>query len=248
VLLRGLARSSEHWGDFAARFRGAFPGARVDTPDLPGFGAHRGLRAPGTVAETLAAVRAEVGADGAIWLLGLSLGGMVAFEWARRHREEVAGAVLINTSLGGCSPPWRRLHPSAVLRLVGAMGTVDPAARERIVFALNSNQPELAEATVERWAALARTHAPLRANVLRQVMAAARYRPAVEAVAPPLLILTSRGDHMVDSSCSRVVAGRLPGAVLQVHPTAGHDLPLDDPQWVLTRIAEWLPARRSSEK
>jgi len=181
-------------------------------------------------------------------LLGLSLGGMVAFEWARRHREEVAGAVLINTSLGGCSPPWRRLHPSAVLRLVGAMGTVDPAARERIVFALNSNQPELAEATVERWAALARTHAPLRANVLRQVMAAARYRPAVEAVAPPLLILTSRGDHMVDSSCSRVVAGRLPGAVLQVHPTAGHDLPLDDPQWVLTRIAEWLPARRSSEK
>src|SRR5439155_8075284 len=109
-------------------------------------GVHRGARAPGTVAETLVAVRAEMRAESAVWLLGLSLGGMVAFEWARQYPQEVAGAVLINTSLGGCSPPWRRLHPSAVLRLLGAMGTVDPAARERIVFALNSNPPDLAVA------------------------------------------------------------------------------------------------------
>jgi hypothetical protein len=29
--------------------------------------------------------------------------------------------------------------------------------------------------------------------------------------------------------------------VLREHPTAGHDLPLDDPDWVIGEIAQWLP-------
>jgi hypothetical protein len=28
-------------------------------------------------------------------------------------------------------------------------------------------------------------------------------------------------------------------AELREHPSAGHDLPLDDPAWVAGRIAEW---------
>jgi len=26
---------------------------------------------------------------------------------------------------------------------------------------------------------------------------------------------------------------------LREHPDAGHDLPLDDPQWVITQITQW---------
>ena len=38
VLLRGLTREHEHWGQFPAELAQAMPGARVVMPDLPGAG------------------------------------------------------------------------------------------------------------------------------------------------------------------------------------------------------------------
>src|SRR4051812_19665730 len=112
VFMRGLARTQAHWGGFVDHFRAKFPQAIVDTLDLPGFGERRALRAPLTIAGTLAKVREGIRQHAAlpdrVWLLGLSLGGMVAYEWMRQHHDEVAGVVLVNTSLGA-SWPWRRL-------------------------------------------------------------------------------------------------------------------------------------------
>jgi len=64
----------------------------VETPDLPGAGALHEVRSPPTVPALRAAVRAGAGPR---WLLGLSLGGMIAHEWARAHPGEIAGAVLM---------------------------------------------------------------------------------------------------------------------------------------------------------
>jgi pimeloyl-ACP methyl ester carboxylesterase len=239
VLLRGLGRSQGHWGEFPARLRAAFPGTAVLTPDLPGTGERRELAAPATVGETLAAVRAGLPSGGPVSVLGLSLGGMVAFEWARRHPQELARAVLVNTSLGGLVPPWRRLRPSAALRLVGLIATADPVTRERRILALNSNRTDLADEMVPRWAALARAQPVRRIEVLRQLRAAARYRPPLSAPGVRLLLLASRADRMVDPACSRALAAAIPGATLDQHPTAGHDVPLDDPEWVVARIAGW---------
>jgi hypothetical protein len=33
------------------------------------------------------------------------------------------------------------------------------------------------------------------------------------------------------------------GASLRVHPTAGHDLPLDEPEWTATEVASWIAGR-----
>jgi pimeloyl-ACP methyl ester carboxylesterase len=79
-------------------------------------------------------------------------------------------------------------------------------------------------------------------NVVRQLVAAVRYR-ADPDLPVPLLVLASQNDRMVDPSASRAIAYRVPGATLKEHPSAGHDLPLDDPQWVLEQIAAWMPAR-----
>ena len=42
----------------------------------------------------------------------MSLGAMVAVDWAARHPEELAGCVLINTSLRPFSPWYQRLRPA----------------------------------------------------------------------------------------------------------------------------------------
>jgi pimeloyl-ACP methyl ester carboxylesterase len=153
----------------------------------------------------------------------------------------VAGLVLINTSVGGLSPPWRRLRPAAAAQVAAAMATTDPLARERRIHALTSNRPDGAEATARRWAELAARQPVRRSNVLRQMLAAARYRaPVPMPEPPPLLVLASSADRIVDAACSRSLAYRVPGARLVEHETAGHDLPLDEPDWVVGEIARFV--------
>jgi pimeloyl-ACP methyl ester carboxylesterase len=239
VLLRGLGRSKEHWGPFLDRFRAAF--SPVLAPDLPGAGVRHGVASPASVGEVLASVRAELGGGGPRWLVGLSLGGMVVDAWTRAHPGEVAGAVLINTSVGGLARPWQRVRPAAARQILVAIATTDPLARERRIYHLTSNRPERTAITVPGWAALAQRQPVSRANVLRQLLAAARHRAGPPSPAPTL-ILASTQDRLVDPACSRALAAHL-GAPLQEHPTAGHDLPLDEPDWVVDRIREWEAAQ-----
>jgi pimeloyl-ACP methyl ester carboxylesterase len=245
--MRGLSRARGHWGGFADDFRAAFPDAAIELPDLPGTGERRAVRAPPTIAGALDSVRGGITSDRPVWLLGVSMGSMVAYEWMRRHPAEIAGAVLINTSLGGLSHPWLRLRPFAAVRLLRAALVTDPRAREQRLFDLTSTRPDLAGVTVPAWAELARQHPARRINVARQLLAAARYRAGpLPPSAPALLLLTSHGDRLVDPACSRALARAVPGATLHEHPTAGHDLPLDDPAWVLDAIARWLAGTGSA--
>jgi hypothetical protein len=61
----------------------------------------------------------------------------------------------------------------------------------------------------------------------------------------PALVLASRGDRLTDWRCSRDLAqaGDWP---LKVHLKAGHDLPLDDPQWLIAQINTYFPVDHQS--
>jgi pimeloyl-ACP methyl ester carboxylesterase len=61
----------------------------------------------------------------------------------------------------------------------------------------------------------------------------------VPGVTAPVLVLHSAGDRMVAPSCSKRIAAAL-RARLAVHPSAGHDLTLDDPAWCAAQIDAWL--------
>ena len=73
---------------------------------------------------------------------------------------------------------------------------------------------------------------------LRQLAAAARYAPPAKPPATPLLLLASAGDSLVSPHCSERLAEQWKLA-LRLHPNAGHDLPLDDPDWVVEQIVGW---------
>jgi pimeloyl-ACP methyl ester carboxylesterase len=81
------------------------------------------------------------------------------------------------------------------------------------------------------------------ANALRQLLAAMRYRARRQAPAVPLLLLGSEQDRLVDVRCTLALA-RHWGSALRLHPWAGHDLPLDDPAWVLAQLRGWLGRAR----
>jgi len=247
IFLRGLTRESRHWGGFPALFRREMPDAEVFMPDLPGNGRLNALRSPADIGAMVARYRDILRVQGIrppYFLLSMSLGAMVAAEWATRHPEEMRGCVLIGTSFGGISPFHRRLRPRNYATLLGlALPGMRDAAREAAVLRLTSRMAEGREGIVRDWSAWRREHPVSRANALRQLWAAARYRPPAQRPAVPLLVLTGAMDGLVDPACSRELARRWQADYAE-HSVAGHDLPLDDGAWVARQVREWLLRQR----
>jgi pimeloyl-ACP methyl ester carboxylesterase len=255
LLLRGLAREARHWGRFPAilseALRGIGHDADVETIDLPGTGACNDQPAPLSIGATATAIRdrwmARTAApNGASmpptrnYLLAISLGGMVANAWTTRWPADFAGCVMINTSLRGYAPFYRRLRPSAYGPLAAILSKSDALAREQAIVSLISNQPALHAETARDWAAIARDRPVRRATLARQLCAAATYRP--QRPTRPTLVLGSLGDRLVHPACSQAIAAGWQ-ADLRLHPDAGHDLPLDAPDWVAAQICAWMTSR-----
>ena len=243
ILLRGLTRECGHWGEFPAQLAARLPGARIVALDLPGNGALHRQRSPTRIADMLPACRAQLRAQdiaGPYHLLAMSLGALLALAWAAAYPQELAGGVLINTSLRGVSPFYRRLRPRSYPALLRVLAGGDSHAREAAILRLTSARAD--PALLETWSALRRRHPVTPRNALRQLLAAARFRVPAQPPAVPLLLLSGAADALVDPRCSAELAARWQLPLCQ-HPTSGHDLPLDDGPWVAERIAAWLDAR-----
>lgn len=244
ILLRGLTREARHWGDFPEQLA-AVPGVSgVRTLDLPGNGRRWREKSPAGISSIVEDCRARLGPtenrQPPHCLLAMSLGAMVATEWLFRHPEEIETAVLINTSMRPLGWPHERLRPRNAPALLGLLRNWhDAGAAERRILSMTSKKELGSAELVDHWGKL-RYECPVsRMNALRQLLAAARYRLPPGAAPVPVLLLSSAQDGLVDSRCSARLAARW-GCRHEVHAEAGHDLPLDDPRWVLARIREWL--------
>lgn len=250
VLLRGLARECEHWGEFPAVFRREIaaqqPNVELVLLDLPGNGPLFWQTSPSHVPDIVDACRAELarlGKSGPFHLLAMSLGAMVACDWAQRFPGEISGSVLINTSLRPYSPFYRRARPPGYWKLL-ASGLVRLNARwrESRVLALTSRMTVGRDSVIDTWVDLQRRHPVGVRNSLRQLVAAMRYRASRLRPGVPMLLLCSRADAVVDWQCSQALS-RAWGVPLRMHTEAGHDLPLDDAPWVARAVSEWLSVR-----
>ena len=243
ILLRGLTRESRHWGNFPGIFCREVPSAGVYAPNLPGNGDLCAQPSPSRVDAMMADVRAQLISQGIAppyHLLAMSLGAMVAVAWAARHPDEIRGCVLINTSLRPFSPFYRRLRPGSYARLL-KLALFGGSARdwESSILDLTSRHAVNADETLQDWIAYRQQYPVSAHNAWRQLLAAARYRAPLAKPDVPILILASRNDALVDPSCSRQLAINWPSGFAE-HPTAGHDLPLDDGPWVARQVALWV--------
>ena len=247
IFLRGLTRESRHWGTFPEIFRREIPDAQIVTPDLPGNGSLNAQESPVHVEEMVECLRIQLVGQGVLppyELLAMSLGAMVAVAWAARYPEELRGCVLINTSLRPLSPFYRRLKPrnyGSLLKLALFGGS--DHEWERLILRLTSRQAASPDEVLNNWVAFRRESPVSSRNALRQLLAAARYRVSRTRPKVPILVLSSVQDALVDASCSRQLALRW-GTGLVAHPTAGHDLPLDDGPWVARQVSGWLQGGR----
>lgn len=242
IFVRGLARDQRHWGDFIAQFERINPDSSIICIDLPGNGARNGETSLVTVDAMVADLRhsiARLAIDGPFNLLAMSLGAMVAVEWARCYPAEISRCLLINTSLRRFNAFHERLRPINYPLLPKILLAGSDVAYESAILRLTSNHR--GEETIRQWSALRHEHPVRPGNILRQLLAAARYAGPAKPPDCHLLLLASRGDRLVDVSCSRQISQHWSVPLVE-HPDAGHDLPLDDGPWVAEQVHRWLEA------
>jgi pimeloyl-ACP methyl ester carboxylesterase len=247
LILRGLVREQRHWGNFRKVFEDELkrtdPSAEVYCLDFPGFGTEASRFSPSTIAEIAADLRRrwqKLLKPGEEWgLLAISLGGMVAMQWCSDHPGDFKKLVLVNSSVKGLSPLHRRMKPQNYLKVISLLMNPDVSAREEKVLKMTSNLTGL------QLTEKARHHLsfalPIRKrDAISQIIAAIRFR-VPERLKLPILVLVSRGDRLVDPTCSEEIAKHF-SAEIRHHPHANHDLATDDPEWIAKSVHAWLSA------
>lgn len=236
VLLRGLAREQEHWGNFPLLLSQSID-QQVLCVDLPGMGQYWQHRTPASLCGILTLVRRQLRKhEGPYHLFAMSLGGMLAMRWAELYPDEVASLLLVNSSAGSLTPFYQRLRWQSYPTVLAAL-CANLQKREQLILQLTSNKPEVRQARFADFVRLASLRPISRVNALRQLWAASHFvlpdKPACK-----VLLLGSIQDRLVDVAASEKIAQswQVP---LRLHPLAGHDLALDDPQWLLQQAIDF---------
>ena len=168
-------------------------------------------------------------------MLTLSLGGMVAWEWMLQYPDDIHDAILINSSLATLNPFYERLRWQCYPKLAQIVCQPNSFKRELAIVKLVSNLEDQHEKIAAQWGQIQRSHPVSRKNTLRQIIAAAHYAPGPDKPIPPVLLLNSSGDRLVAPDCSRSISKHW-SIPLTSHPWAGHDLCIDDAEWVIAQL------------
>lgn len=244
LLLRGLGRDSRHWGNFIPLLKNAFPTANIHTLDLPGTGESMHLNSPMKINHIVEQLRQQALQknllETPLTFLGLSLAGMVTWHWGCKYPQDMNAGIMINSSFANLSPFYRRLRWQSLLRVGQIIISNKPNARELAIVRLisNLNDPQR-QKIAKTWSSLHQQNPIKKSNVLRQLIAAASFCPSYTATSVPFLLISSSSDRMVDFSCSQAIQNKF-NIPLVCHPSAGHDLPLDDGSWLIEQCQNWF--------
>jgi pimeloyl-ACP methyl ester carboxylesterase len=223
LLIHGWPLDATMWEPQEASLR-----ERVLTvaPHLPGFG---GTEFAGEVMTMSAAAARCVealdagGAERAV-VCGLSMGGYVALELWRSHRDRVAGFMLANT----------RAVPDDEAGKERRRALADRLRREGSDFLVTEPGPLLSDQADQEL--LERVRTIISAQPPDAIAAAAlgmAERPDSTADLPgidvPTMVVTSSGDRLIPPAQTTPMADAIPGATLEVIESAGHLSSLESP-------------------
>ncbi len=241
ILIRGLARSKPHWDHFPNLLKEEM-GGEVICLDLPGVGAWQEIESP-TLISTYADLLHEKfqklkdkNSEAKWGLVAISLGGMIAIEWVSRYPADFEALVTMNTSAGNLCSPTERLSLEAITTIARLFLASDVARRERAILKLTTNLKDINEELVNRWVKIDQENPLKRSTFVRQLLAASRFKVPSKLPLEPL-ILVGEKDRLTRSTCSYKLAKHFNCQAI-AHPEAGHDLPLDDPQWPVEQIVK----------
>lgn len=240
LLVRGLARSLDYWGEFERMAAGSF---RVITYDNRGVGGSDTPRPPYTtsaMADDAAGLLRQLGEPRA-HVFGVSLGGMIAQMLAIRHPG------LVDRLAIACSTPGRsrgRRLPATVLArmLCAPLLPASLAHRVGASLVLSHGHRVAHPESLRRLRDLGRRWPVPSRGFLGQIAAAILHDPREQlaTIRAPCLLLHGSGDRLVPLENSHRLRTAIPGSRLEVLPGVGHDLTTEQPRFTLRLLKQFL--------
>jgi len=171
-------------------------------------------------------------------IFGISMGGMIAQEFALQYPARVRSLILACTSPGGL----HAVQPKAnvLLALVKRASMTPEEARKAFIpilydVATPPGRIEEDMAVVRKW-----IPAPAAYSAQMQgIMMWSSYRRLPQITAPTLVI-HGDSDRLVPPRNGEIIAARIPGAKHVVIPHAGHIIGTDQPEAARFALAEFL--------
>ena len=175
------------------------------------------------------------------WVVGLSLGGMVAQQLALQHPELVRGLVLAATTPGGAASTPAGERGRAALFLPAEL---EAGERARQALALMSADGFLERdpAAFDTPASNARTHPQTTDSYKRQLRAVKFHDTSADLhrLALPTLVIHGDADPLIPLPDGQRLAAGIPGARLCVYPQTGHMPHIERPQAFLDDLRGFL--------
>ncbi len=171
-------------------------------------------------------------------LVGLSLGGYIAFEIMRQAPQRVAKLALLDTSArpDNAELTARRQTPMAQARA----GRLIEVADESFVFFVHpSRHGDVTLRDVVR-AMAEETGAEAFLRQQQAIIARPDSRPSLAAIRCSTLVLVGEQDKGTPPELAREIAAGIAGARLVVVPDCGHLSTLERPQAVTAALVAWM--------
>jgi 3-oxoadipate enol-lactonase len=213
---------------------------RCVAPDLRGFGAS--TPAPpysmDQYADDVAALLDLLGAHPAV-VVGLSMGGYVAFAFWRRHRARVRALVLADTRSGADTDEGRekRRRLIEVARTRGSGTVAEMQIATMIGETTRQRRPEVVETVRAMMAA-----APVEGIVgaLEAMMARPDSTPTLATIDVPTLIVVGAEDALTPPKEAQAMHEEIRGSRLEVVAQAGHICNLERPAAFTHLLSEFV--------
>ena len=222
VLLHGWALHSGLWGPLQGHLARRH---RVHAIDLPGHG-HSPATDPYTMASIVAAVDAAVAEGAPVTVLGWSLGGAVAMEWALARPGRIDRLVLVATSPRFVADDgWPHAMAADTLARFGDELRVAyrPTLQRFLSLQLHGSDPGRAALALTRRHLFARGEpAPEVLGAALGILAGIDLRTEARLIAQPARVISGERDTLAPPAAGRWLAGAMPAAGYAEIGGAGH--------------------------
>jgi 3-oxoadipate enol-lactonase len=231
VLVQGLGLSSRFWFDVPQLLASdperprhvlAIDNRGTGKSDKPGR-----LLTMGTMADDVVAVLDHAGVDAA-FIVGISMGGMIAQHVALRHPSRVRGLVLIATTAGfllGALPEAAALGRLLSLPLGGPR-----AARNLSRLLLPESKWDRAREIFRDWPTAMRDDPTSAATFAAHMFAASTHLVTrrLRHIQCPAVVVAGAHDALIPLKNAQVLAQKIPNAELEIVAETGHAVFAED--------------------
>jgi pimeloyl-ACP methyl ester carboxylesterase len=240
LLIMGLGYTAHMWHRTRPLLAGYFRTIAFDNRGVGRSDTPAGPYSIGLMASDAAAVLEAAEVENA-HVFGVSMGGMIAQEFALQYPRRVRSLILGCTAAGG--PTAVRSEPEAVQMLKGRAGmTPDEAAKAALPFIYDTGTPR---ELIEEDLAVRRPWLPRAESYIAQLQGIFAWEgySRLPEICMPTLVIHGENDRLVPAGNGRLTAGRIPGARLVLIPHASHIFPTDQPQIANDAILNFLQAQ-----